>query len=217
MANKPVANELPGVEASAKIIRERIKADGIAVRSAFQSVHITVAKIMTHALRFGDVSFASVLIAELGSDVRSNLLREAFETFGPFKWGDTKALDAEGKPIKGFKLDKDKKEAMQDCVADAKSIQIFERETCEKLATLGEKKPEPVYKGFNFLEQFERLIKRARAEAGKHPDKVALIDTTGIEAAEAAYYGLKAAQIVKDHEADKAKAKKPEAVEAEAA
>lgn len=165
--------------------------------STYEKVAVCAARIVVHAVRFGDVSLASHLIRALGTGWRGNDMRSWFEQFGPFAWGDTNETDKDGKAVKGFKLNKEKRKHLEPRVAT-------NEDTAEFLGELKGKpmwnwKKEPEYKGFDFLAQLEALIKKADTIKNKpiaHPKD----NVTGIEAGRKALAEAKAIRALAEAE-----------------
>jgi hypothetical protein len=145
---------------STKAIMGEIKAiEKIFSSSTYEKVAVCAARIVVHAVKYGDVSLASHLVKALGTGWRGNDMHAWFETFGPFAWGNTNELDKDGKPIKGFKLNKEKRKTLEPRVASNEETAKFLGELKGKPMWTWKKEPE--YKGFDFLAQLEALIKKA--------------------------------------------------------
>jgi hypothetical protein len=119
-------------------------------------IHQAMSKIVVHAIKFGDVRLADRLISALGERnktvFRANTMRDWFEKMGPFRY-DTEA--------KNFKLNTAKRDLLAKKVTNAKNTAKFYTELM-KVAPW-EAKPEPEYKGLDFL----KLIKGAIRQADK--------------------------------------------------
>lgn len=165
---KPKVKNTPKAEAatlSTKEIVALISAIKISAKDLQVKVHTTMAKIVVHAIKFGDVTLADRLINAFGERnktvFRTNDLRRWFEDRGPFRY-DTET--------KGFKLNKDKRDTLAKMVTTAKDTAAF----YSKLMKVApwEVKGEPEYKGFDFMKQIKaaiRMAQKAEKEHGNHP------------------------------------------------
>lgn len=152
-------------KASGTLIRGMIK-EGVAKEVDLRKHHaITAAKIVVHALRYGDVSLATEHVNSFGEKgktfIRSNLLRQWYETYGPFRF------DSE---TKGFKKHKEKFDAMQPRIESDKATAKLYTELVDGFKPWEEQKPEAEYKGISAEDELDRLIKSIEARIKKHPD-----------------------------------------------
>ena len=149
----------------AQAIRGMIK-EGVTKEADLRRHHaITAAKIVVHALRYGDVSLATEHVNSFGEKgrtfIRSNLLRHWYETYGPFRFDTT---------TKGFKKHKEKFEELQGRIETDKSTASFYGELVDGFKPWDEAKPEPEYVPVNAEDALEQAIKRVEAKLKKNPD-----------------------------------------------
>ena len=142
----------------AATIRGMIK-EGVLKEVDLRKHHaITAARIVVHALRYGDVSLATEHVNSFGEKgktfIRSNLLRHWYETYGPFRFDST---------TKGFKKHKERFEELQPRIEDDKTTAKFYGELVDGFKPWEEAKPEPEYTPVNVEDALDKLIKRIEA------------------------------------------------------
>lgn len=146
---------------SRQALSDRLKAFGTALRAVEKDGHDIAARIVVHAIRFGDVSLATNMINKFGTDgksmVRGNMFKGWFEKHGPFRWD---------KDTKGFKCATERREKMMHHVKDNKTTAKFFGSLMKH--TPWEKDPEPEYKGFDLDKEIARLLSRAKKAEKEH-------------------------------------------------
>jgi hypothetical protein len=123
------------------------------------------ARIVVHAVKFGDVTLAGRLISALDGSgegktiVRGNMMRAWFEQFGPFRF-DTES--------KAFKLNQTKRTEMLPRVKDAKATAKLLGELNKARAWVN--KPEVKYVPYDFLAEAKRFVAAAKRQIEKKKD-----------------------------------------------
>lgn len=148
-----------------QVLTDRLKAFGTSLRAVEKDGHDIAARIVVHAIRYGDVSLATNMISKFGNDgksmVRANMFKGWFEKHGPFRWD---------KETKGFKCNSEKRSALEHHIKDNRTTAKFFGTLMKH--TPWEKNPEPEYKGFDLDKEVARLLNRAKKaekEHGKDP------------------------------------------------
>lgn len=160
-ATKAKADEKAQFAKDKKVLGERIKAFGLALRKVEKDGHDIAARLVVHAIRYKDVDLATKFLAKFGSDgksmVRANMFKKWFEKHGPFKWNNESD---------GFKLNGEKRKELLSRVTNNKTTAEFFSELMK--ATPWEKDPEKPYMGFDLLKEAKRLINRAKKAEKDH-------------------------------------------------
>ena len=150
-----------------QVLNDRLKVFGNNLRSIEKDGHDIAARIVVHAVRYGDVTLATNMLNKIDTSgagktmVRANMFKAWFEKHGPFRWD---------KETKGFKCATDKREKLMPNVKDNKMTAKFFGTLMK--AVPWDKDPEPEYKGFDLEKEIARLLSRAKKaekEHGKDP------------------------------------------------
>lgn len=159
------ANKAEASKSSAAIVK-LIGAISTTRKTLEDKVAEAAARVVVHAVKFGDVTLAGRLISALdGSNgkgktiVRANMMRAWFEQFGPFRF-DTET--------KSFKLNKTKQAELKPRVKDAKSTAKFYGELNKQRAW--EHKPEAKYVPYDFLAEAKKFVAAAKRQIEKKKD-----------------------------------------------
>jgi hypothetical protein len=170
--------------ADGKLLNKMIAASAAWHKDGEHMLAVTMASVVLHATKFGNVDVATRHLVAHGADekggksktyIRVNEMRTWFVANGPFTWDtDTKV----------FKLNKDKQAKLK--VELDKDFKALAKRLMEN--RFWESKPEPEFKDFVFLDELEKLIKRgtsrlAKIEADPTLKGKAKTDTEGIEIA----------------------------------
>lgn len=148
-------------------LRDMVDTWGKDYKSIAKRGHDIAARLVVHAVRYGDVSLASRFLSKMDekgdgkSMARANMFKGWFERKGPFTWS---------KEAKGFKCNTDKRAKMQHHIKDNKTAAKFYSTLMKDVPW--EKDKEPEYKGFDLDKQIMLLVKRAETaekEHGKDP------------------------------------------------
>ncbi len=141
---------------------------------------IVCAKIVVHALRYGDVTKADKIVDACGEKgktfIRANVLREWFETYGPFTFNTE---------TKKFNKNKTKAEAMASKIKDDKATAKFYGELVANFKPWETSKAEGAYKGYSVEKALASVIRMAeKAQKEHHGDEKT--DVVGLEEVKAA-------------------------------